>query len=200
MRRGDKTPADLDRPDGNGLQENYELHDLGHQEFVRRMRERGLTVFEWGIDMRHDDGEDGIVYDDKMDFKVYDGDDLVALVDVKTKGSPRYMGRFNERHYVHYYGHAKKFDVPTFVVMFQVDYDTGTIYDEFVFEIRRNEAEMYESVLTSDSDAVPRFPDGNDAVMVPHAERLTFQHLVMRIEEERTKQRVQKKTFDIPEE
>jgi hypothetical protein len=146
MERGDKTPDDLQRPDGNSLVENYQKHDVGHAEIVERLESSGYDVVEWGIDRRDDDGEDGIIYDDKMDFKVFYGGELVALVDVKTKGSPSYMGQFNRRHYTHYYQHAQDFDVPVFIAMFQVNYKTNTVYDGFVFEIGRGD--IYENVLT----------------------------------------------------
>lgn len=176
MRRGEKTPADLDRPAGNDLQSNYEKHDIGHAECVERLQGLGYEVTEWGIDMRDDGGDDGIIYDDKMDFKVWSGEHLVALVDVKTKGSPKYMGRFNERHYVHYDEHAEAFDVPVFIVMFQVDYKTDTVYDEFVFEVGRGDV-----LTSSDSDAVRSFPDGNDAALVPHEHRKPWEYLETRI-------------------
>lgn len=184
MERGEKTPDDLDRPDGNGLKANYEKHDVGDAELVERLESEGFRVEAWGIDMRDDDGADGIIYDDKMDFKVFDADDnLVGLVDVKVKSNPRYMGRFNERHYVHYYEHAERFDVPTFVAMFQVDYQSETVYDEFVFEVGLGG--LHERVMSSESsDAVPQFPDGNSAVLIPHGKRQPFDVMLLAFEEE----------------
>lgn len=169
MRRGDKKPEDLDRPEGNDLLSNYELHDVGHEEAVRRLVEEGYRVEEWGIDRRHDDGEEGIIFDDAMDFKVYHGDTLVGLMDVKTKSSARWMGRFNARHYDHYSEHAETFDVPAFVVMFQVDSD-GNVHDEFAVHI-----ESCDPIRSDDgTKAVYPFPDGNDAVLVPHGARLSW--------------------------
>jgi hypothetical protein len=187
MRRdADTTAADLDRPDGNGLKENYKKHDVGHQETVERLRKIGCEIVEWGIDMRHDDGDDGIIYDDKMDFKVFHNGELVALLDVKTKGSPKYMGRFNERHYVKYFGHAEEHDVPVFVAMYQVHYQREQVYDSFVFEV--GTGEMHERVISStDSVAVNRFPDGNDAVLIPHSERRRWGYLEQRIESQKIK-------------
>lgn len=182
MRRGEKTPDDLDRPEGNGLKANYEKHDVGHAELVETLGEEGFDIVEWGIDRRDDDGEDGIIYDDKMDFKVLRDDELVGLVDVKTKGSPRYMGRFNQRHYKHYYQHAEEFEVPTFVVMYQVDYKTNTVHDGFTFELGIDE--LYERVETSDDDAVPQFPDGNNAVLVPHDYRDGFGLFISRLKQQ----------------
>lgn len=91
------------------------------------------------------------------------------------------MGRFNERHYVHYHGHAVASEVPVFVVMFQVDYETNAVYDEFVFEIDGN-ANLYERVHHSETtDAVRRFPDGNEAVLVPHEHRQQWTHMEDRL-------------------
>lgn len=191
----DTTASDLDRPDGNSLKENYKKHDVGHQETVERLQKIGCEIVEWGIDMRNDDGDDGIIYDDKMDFKVFHNGDLVALLDVKTKGSPKYMGRFNERHYVKYHGHTEDFDVPVFVVMYQVHYKRNQVYDEFVFEI--GHGDLYENVLTSsDSKAVSNFPDGNGAVLIPHKKRRTWQHLEMMIEQQKIYNRDNKMNND----
>lgn len=174
MRRGDKTPDDLDRPEGNDLQTNYELHDVGDAEVAERLAQHGFRVEEWGIDRRRDDGEEGIIFDDAMDFKVYDGDgELVALLDVKTKSSPRWMGRFNARHYDHYNEHAETFDVPAFVVMFQVGSD-DEIHDEFAVNV--GDVEPYRS---SEDDAVRSFPDGNEAVLIPHAARFTWTEVLV---------------------
>lgn len=184
MERDTTTTADdLDRPEGNSLVENYQKHDIGHRETVERLDERDCEVVDWGIDMRHDDGDDGIIYDDKMDLKVLMDGEVIALIDVKTKGSPSYMGQFNERHYVKYHGHAESFDVPTFVVMYHVDYESDTIYDSFVFEVGSDD--LYENVhVASDSGAVSRFPDGNDAVLVPHKHRRGWSYLEIKIEEQ----------------
>lgn len=169
MERDESTvPDDLQRPEGNSLLENYDKHDVGEREFVRRCARRDLTVREWGIDMRHDDGEDGIIYDDKMDFIVEDTDgNDVALVDVKTKSSPKWMGMFNLRHYKDYYEHAVEGGLPTFVIMFLVDGDDDAIYDEFVFEIGKHP--KYNALLTSETcPVVGAFPDGNHAAIVKH--------------------------------
>lgn len=185
MRR-DKTtePEDLDRPEGNSLLENYDLHDQGEREFVERIESLGYRVEPWGIDMRHDD-EGGLVYDDKLDFKVFaqegsaDGsgeDKLVALVDVKTKSSPQWMGQYNLRHFEKYKARAEEFDVPTFVVMFQVD-RKGNLEDEFVQRIW----DKSEVLTSKDHSTVRTFPDGNHKVVVPHHERETWTYLVGQI-------------------
>lgn len=201
MRRDESTtPEDLDRPEGNGLKANYDLHDTGEAEFIERCEGLDLVVEEWGLDRRDDDGEDGVIYDDAMDFKVYvrcnearaekyleggvlmdtpgsaDAEPLrlAALVDVKTKSSPRYMGRFNLRHYENYTAHAAEYGVPTFVVMMQVSYGGDEIHDEFTFRMPRVEGAVDESarVLSSKrSDAVDTFPDGNHAALVKHEYR-----------------------------
>lgn len=173
------TPDDLDRPDGNDLESNYELHDCGEAAFHQRVDESIFEAEPWGIDRRDDGGEDGIIYDDKLDFKVFGPDgNLVGLVDVKTKSSPKYMGTYNERHYVKYHEKAKEHDVPTFVVMYQVDWDTEEIHDAFVHFVGgkkhavKQNGDLYDDVYTSSSsDAVSTFPDGNVAVLVPHDER-----------------------------
>lgn len=203
MRRGDKTPDDLDRPDGNSLKENYELHDIGHAEAVTRLEAQGYTVEEWGIDRRHDDGEEGIIFDDAMDFKVYWDGELVALLDVKTKSSPQWMGRFNARHYDHYKEHAETFDVPSFVVMFQISPDAKSgdsgvsgeaedakfqvdgddnIHDEFVVNV--GSCAPHRS--GDDTKAVYSFPDGNEAVLIPHTNRHSWSVLEWALDQQIT--------------
>lgn len=173
MRRDETTdPEDLDRPKGNSLLENYELHDVGEREFVKRSEEAGMTVEPWGIDMRHDDG-DGLVYDDKLDFKLFKDDTLVALADVKTKSSPKWMGQYNLRHFEKYMEQNEKHDVPTFVVMFQVNSD-GEIEDEFVHRIW----EHSEPLTSKNAKSVSTFPDGNHKLVVPHGERATWTYLI----------------------
>lgn len=181
MRRGEQSPDELSRPDGNGLADNYEKHDIGQAELLRRLDESAIDaeVEEWGIDLRDDDG-DRIIYDDKMDFRLVDDGDVVAHIDVKTKSSPSYMGRFNARHYDHYYHHATEKDVPTFVVMFQVDYETETIDDEFVFRLGDAERDV-RIERSSKSTAVDDFPDGNEAVLVPHEHRQPWHTLVWQV-------------------
>lgn len=182
MRRDQsQTSEDLSRPKGNSLLENYDLHDEGEKEFVLRVEELGLIVEPWGIDMRHDGGEDGLIYDSAMDFKVYGPSDprvfqdggssdlaLMALVDVKTKSNPRYMGRFNLRHLRDYQEHAVEFDVPVFVVMFQVDRHSGKIQDEFVYVVRPGDEHTF---ITSEDGSIKTFPDGNHAALIKHEYR-----------------------------
>lgn len=172
MYRGEKTPDDLDRPPGNSLEENYQKHDTGEAEFTRRCEAVGLEVEPWGIDMRHDSGDEGVIYDNKMDFKVYNERsvgvgvterELVALVDVKTKSNPRYMGRFNARHLDAYQEHAEERDVPVYVVMMQVD--GSDVVDEIVYRVESDEPDTMRS---SSSGAVDSFPDNNEAVLIPH--------------------------------
>lgn len=175
MRRDEtQTAADLSRPKGNSLLENYDLHDAGEREFVRRIERLGLVVEPWGIDMRHDGGQDGLIYDSAMDFKVLTEDgDVVALVDVKTKSNPRYMGRFNLRHLEDYREHAEEEDVPVFVVMFQVARGSEEIQDEFVYQVGGE-----DSYISSKDDSIKTFPDGNHAALVKHDHRGTWLDLV----------------------
>lgn len=175
MERVESTdPSDLNRPEGNDLQSNYSLHDVGEERTVGLIEATGLRTEAWGIDKRDDDGE-GIIYDDAMDIKVFDDETLVGLVDVKTKSGPKYMGMFNERHYVKYHGHSDEFDVPAYVAFWLVT--DGDVVDSFVLPIRGNE--LYDGVMSStNSDAVRRFPDGNEAVMVPNHSRISVATMI----------------------
>lgn len=70
MKRVDRTAADLDRPEGNDLESNYDVHDVGEIHLKQHLEHMGFVAENWGIDRRHDD--DGLLFDDKMDLKVYD--------------------------------------------------------------------------------------------------------------------------------
>lgn len=185
MRRAkDESPDDLRRPGGKDLVESYDLHDIGHAYFVALCEDRGFGVEEWGIDMRYDSGEDGLIYDDKMDFKITKSvgigaaaDVEVAIADVKTKSSPEWMGQFNARHYDDYCEKVEELKLPGFVIMFQVDGDE--IVDGFAFQVGVTDDE----VLRSDEDsAVGTFPDGNHKAVVKHHRRISIDEFFDRLD------------------
>lgn len=163
------TAADVYRPGGKSLQESYEHHDTGEDHFIAWMQERGFTVAEWWIDQR---GDDGLIYDDKMGFKVYDpSDNLVGLVDVKTKTSAKWMGQFNARHYDNYLEHAQNSDVPTFIAMYQVN--NGDVVDGFVTNILN-----VVGYRSDEDDFIGQFPDGNNKFVIPHGYRREPEYMV----------------------
>ena len=148
-------PDDLNRPEGNDLVSNYDKHDTAEGRVRSALESAGLTVENWGIDMRHDDG-DGLIFDDKMDLKVYAStwngeeyaDALVGIVEVKYKSNDYYMFKINRRHWRHYVQIAAEHDVPTYIV-----FDNG----EMLHWCRVSET------LVMDTFA---FPDGNKGVLL----------------------------------
>lgn len=180
MDRGEKTADDLNRPEWNDLESNYEKHDVGEAAFVEAMKGEGFVVHDWGIDMRHEDGK--LIYDDKMDFKVYDGalGDLVALVDVKTKSRAYYMGELNERHYIKYYGHSEDYDVPIYVVFFEVD--GGEIED--CFACRVDAGDVDENIETTMHHGLDSFPDGNSKARFPETFWKSWDQMIQEIEQQ----------------
>lgn len=58
--------------------------------------------------------------------------ELRGIVDVKTKSSESWMGKFNLRHLCHYAEHAAAFSVPTFLYMTMVDMDEEQVGEENV--------------------------------------------------------------------
>lgn len=125
----DKSPTDLFRDDDNDLQTNYTLHDYGEAYFSGRMDQLGYSVEKWGIDQRDDDS-DQLIYDDKMDLRIWDTDgyiDLRGITDIKTKSSERWLGIFNERHLVKYTKWADIYDCPVFVFFTLVDRDNERV-------------------------------------------------------------------------
>lgn len=138
-----------------------------------------LAVHDWGIDRREDDGADGVIYDDKMDFAVFDGPlgDLVALVDVKTKSSTRYMGEFNERHYTKYYGHSAEYDCPIYVVFFQVD---GAEIEDCIVG-RVDAGAIDENIQTTSHHGLESFPDKNSKARFPEDHRIAWDEMIEQI-------------------
>ena len=147
-RESDIDPNDLNRPEGNDLVSNYDKHDTAEGRVRSALESAGLTVKNWGIDMRHDDG-DGLIFDDKMDLKVYDaGDFLVGIVEVKYKTNDYYMFKINRRHWRHYVQIAAEYDVPTYIV-----FDNG----EMLHWCHVGETLIVDTF---------QFPDGNEGVLL----------------------------------
>jgi len=74
--------------------------------------------------------------DDQWDTEQWE---LRALVDIKTKRSSSWMGKFNLRHLAHYAEHADSTSAPTFVYFTVVNSDTESVGDEqFIVPIRGN--------------------------------------------------------------
>lgn len=117
-------PDELNRPAGNSLQENYTLHDKGEQHIMILLTAQGYRVERWGLQARDDDG-DGVLFDDKMDLKVFDGDELVGIIEVKTKSKKRHLGMMNERHFDDYQQIATERSVPVAVVFLSPDGRVG---------------------------------------------------------------------------
>ena len=86
--------------------------------------ELGWAAIDAGIDVTQIDRERDVSTDEW---------ELRGVVDVKTKSSEDWMGKFNLRHLTHYAEHAKFYaerGVPTFLYFTMVDVDTETVGDE----------------------------------------------------------------------
>jgi len=187
MNTTDRDPDTLNRPEGNDLDTNYGLHDIGQAHVSRHLEHLGLDVEQWGIDMRNHD--ESLIYDEKMDLKVRDPDqqyDLAALLEIKTKRNEGWFGVINRRHFRHYLHHAQTHDVPTTIYMSLVDEDRQRITRDAFVPIEP--WKEYQSVLdgdhgTYDVDAHEEFlsdnvdehtqiertwraPDGNQVVLL----------------------------------
>lgn len=85
----DQPVSSLNRDDGNSLQDNYTLHDIGEAHFTQILTDHGFDVEPWGIDKRHDN--DTLIYDDKMDLRVWDAKRDTS---VTPHPPPSYSGEF----------------------------------------------------------------------------------------------------------
>lgn len=148
MRREESIdPDELKRPEGNDLQSNYEKHDSAEELVKDTLAKRGMVAQNWGIDMRDDDG-DGVIFDDKMDLKVFTLTDvLLGIVEVKRKTSDYYMLKINRRHWRHYVEIAAEHDVPVFICFVDPDMEMHWV--------------RVDETLVVDTFA---FPDGNEGV------------------------------------
>jgi hypothetical protein len=121
MKRTERSPDSLQRPDGNSLKENYKHHDDAAERFFALLPD-DIDVYPLGIDERDDDG--GLIYDDEPDF-LLSGDGGGALVDIKSKTSDEWMRLLNERHYDKYRDKAVEYDVPAYVFFYNTsNHDT----------------------------------------------------------------------------
>lgn len=151
------SPDQLRRPPGNDLKTNYGKHDIGQAWIVEILTERyGLTVEEWGIDRRDDDGDRLIYEHDAVDLAVYDGDELICLFEIKTKSSPEWMGQFNRRHYQNYMILSEEYGVPVVLCMCLVNYQEEEVEDYFMGPVDEN--------MTLETKK--HFPDGNRRVTI----------------------------------
>lgn len=182
MKRVERDPESLNRPEWNGLERNYELHDIG-EAFVRRHLEHiDLEPVAWGIDMREEDED--LIFDDRMDLKVHEDHDLVGLTEIKTKRREDWYGVINRRHFRHYLEQVHHHEVPGFIYMSLVDEEAEMIERDTFIEIEpweeftkvlNGEYEYYEErgadqFLRDQVDRHPqitrsfRAPDGNQVV------------------------------------
>lgn len=154
MRR-DKTidPDELNRPAGNSLQENYTLHDKGEQHIMVLLEAQGFTVERWGLQARDDDGE-GVLFDDKMDLKVFDDNECVGIIEVKTKSKTRNLGMMNTRHFDDYTQIASEHAVPVAVVFLSPD---GRVGYHTQWTLLENDHEPLRAF---------QWPDGNRGVEI----------------------------------
>ncbi|UBF23194.1 Holliday junction resolvase [Haloarcula tailed virus 2] len=155
MRRDTSRSAnDLNRPEGNSLLENYDVHDIAESYVIQRLEDLGFRVEAWGMDKRHDN--DGLLFeDDRVDLKVFDGDELVLLVEVKSKSAPHYMGSLNKRHIDKYCRIAESESVPTYIAWCRIDADS--VKDTFITPCV-DKPSLIEKKFT--------FPDGNKGVQI----------------------------------
>ena len=156
MREVNRDPETLNRPEGNDLQSNYEYHDVGERCFHLSMLAAGYELEDWGMDMR--EHTDSLLFeDDRMDFKVLVDGELRGIVDVKTKTSRSWFGKYNERHYEKYARIAEEHDVPTYVAMFLLDDAGEEVIDEAFIPILGDREALTGHTFQA--------PDGNQIIV-----------------------------------
>jgi len=165
-----RDPDDLLRAEGNSLQENYELHDVGEKylseqiQSLNESRKWGSYHLEpLGLDAREDDTE--LTYDDKLDFEVQHrdpmrGSDLVrttilAQVDVKTKSSESWLNVCNLRHYAHYVKKQTESHADCYIMMSLLSDDNESVSEVSFLPVESNEKyQMYEQYFNPEKSSV----------------------------------------------
>lgn len=121
MQRDTDITVDTDgsRVDVHTFEEGYELHDMAETHFDTWVSRLDLRVEQWGINCRDDEH---VLGDDKMDLRLYDGDNLVAVVEIKSKRRNSWFGIINRDHYAHYLKQYVEEDrVPFYIYMCHLD-------------------------------------------------------------------------------
>jgi len=117
MHETDIPVESLDRPEGNDLQSNYQLHDSAEGVFKSLLPD-WVTPLQLGIDRREED--DTLIFDGRMDF-LLDGPGGEVMVDIKSKSSNAYFRFCNERHYRKYVDAAEEHDCPAYIWFYQTE-------------------------------------------------------------------------------
>jgi len=120
------------------LEEAYNVHDVGYEFLVRRLLQHDFVVVDHGDDAR---SADEVYMGDGPDLAVYseaeDGgrDELLAYIEIKSKESPEWFGRCNERHFKEYVNFTKEVDVPVFIWFALVDVADERLRRDAFFEV-----------------------------------------------------------------
>jgi len=165
-----RSPDDLLRDEGNSLQDNYALHDVGEKYLVdainslNESRKWGSYHLEpLGLDARDDDT--GLTYDDKLDFEIQHrdpmrGSDLIrttilAQVDVKTKSSKSWLNVTNLRHYAHYVKQQTETHADCYIMMCLLDEDDTAVSNVSFLPVESNDKyQMYEDYFDPEQSSV----------------------------------------------
>lgn len=116
MKRDESTVVNTNgrRVDGHTFESGYSLHDVAEAHVTRYVEHIGFRTEQWGINRRQDKH---VLGDDKMDLKVYDDDELCALLEIKSKRSDSWYGTINRDHFVKYLKQVHDHAVPAFIYM-----------------------------------------------------------------------------------
>ena len=169
MRETDIPVESLNRPEGNSLQDGYQLHDEAEDVF-RSLLPEWVSVLQLGIDRREED--DTLIYDDRMDF-LLDGRDGQVMVDIKSKSSDTYMRFMNERHYRHYVAAAEEHDCPAYAWF----YNTST-EDSQLCRVDGDGRVL----TTSTHDYLLPFRDGNKAAYMTSGTDVSWTKMIQKLQ------------------
>ncbi len=157
----------LDRKDGNSLRKNYTKHDIAESYCKHIFRGANFKVELWGIDKREENSGE-LTFDDKADLKIYDNNDLVLIIEVKSKSSKDWFGIFNQRHFKDYLKIKKEYNTEVYVYMTLVDEDKKAITKDAYIPIYSEE--QVKNVFQA--------PDGNMVVEMDEDDFVDFRNVL----------------------
>ncbi len=126
------TPEQVMSVRDRSLEEAYEVHDIGHDMLVKRLKAHNFEVEDHGDDARH---ADEVFYGDGPDLAVYQDGEIIAYIEIKCKEKEKWFGRCNLRHYEEYVNFSNEVDVPVFIWFALVEDGSSVIHREAFVEV-----------------------------------------------------------------
>lgn len=151
------------------FEDAYKVHDVGSALVRDRLQEYNLQAFQHGDDRRD---EDDVYSGTGVDLGVQHSGDVCGWIEVKTKQSEDWMGRYNYVDHEEYRGFATYRDEPVFVYFCHVkDLESAAVGDRYFVRVPP----------TTEDDIATKLPftsKGKEVIEIPDAYRLSWPDVV----------------------